>query len=375
MKIVLDARHLQDFGIGTYIRNLVHGLAGIDQANSYIAVMLPKDRDLFQGLPSNFQTVEYWHTDAEKVDHVAFPMFLRRFRADLFHIPLNRVPWFMPTPYVVTVHDMSRQLLAGTGWRNQLSLYCARRGLMRAGKVVTVSGATRRSAETVLGIPHDHIRVIYNAPDPRFFSPSPANHRERLNILERYGINYPYILYVGKISPQKNVPRLIESFAVLKTELAGDVEFDGLRLVIVGDDISQFPAVRRAAAQSRLGQAIRFLGYVPFETLRIFYESAAAFAFPSLHEGFGLPPLEAMACGTPVVCSNASSLPEVVGGAAVMVSPDNVFEIARGLREVLVNQDLRAGLIEKGFLQVRNFSWEGTARRVLETYVEVARSS
>jgi glycosyltransferase involved in cell wall biosynthesis len=285
----------------------------------------------------------------------------------------------MLRPYVVTVHDMSRQLFAGTGWRNQLSLYRARRGLLRAAKVIAVSGATRRNAENILGIPHDHIRRIYNAPDPRFYeTPSPeemaARDRERLLTLERYQVTYPFILYAGNIRPQKNLPRLIEAFAVLRGELASHPRLQHIRLIVIGDEISKYPAVRRAAAQSRAGQSIRFLGYVPFETLRAFYESAEVFAFPSLHEGFGLPPLEAMACGTPVVTSNVSSLPEVVGDAAIKVSPDNVFEIARALRDVLLNPDLRQQLIARGFEQAHKFSWERTARQVLDTYFEVVRT-
>jgi glycosyltransferase involved in cell wall biosynthesis len=117
---------------------------------------------------------------------------------------------------------------------------------------------------------------------------------------------------------------------------------------------------------------VRFLGFVPFETLRCFYESAAAFVFPSRYEGFGLPPLEAMACGTPVVTSNVSSLPEVVGDAALLVNPENVFDIARGIREVLLDEALRADLIAKGRAQASRFSWERTARAVLEIYRDSA---
>ena len=128
-----------------------------------------------------------------------------------------------------------------------------------------------------------------------------------------------------------------------------------------------------AVMHSRVDQRVRFLGFVPIDTLRVFYQSAAVFAFPSLYEGFGLPPLEAMAAGTPVVTSNVSSLPEVVGDAAVIVNPENVFDIARGLREALVEEELRRRLIEKGYRQVRRFSWERTASEVLEVYREVAR--
>ena len=125
--------------------------------------------------------------------------------------------------------------------------------------------------------------------------------------------------------------------------MASHPDYKNLRLVIIGDTISQYPAVRQAVMKSRVDHLVRFLGFVEFETLRCFFESAAAFVFPSRYEGFGLPPLEAMACGTPVVTSNVSSLPEVVGDAAVLVNPENVFDIARGIREVLLDEELRAG--------------------------------
>jgi len=123
--------------------------------------------------------------------------------------------------------------------------------------------------------------------------------------------------------------------------------------------------------QGKVEDSVRFLGFVPIETLRVFYQAASAFVFPSLYEGFGLPPLEAMACGTPVICSEVSSLPEVVGDAAVIVNPENVFDIARGIRETLLDHDLRRRMIEKGFQQLRRFSWDTSARQVLETYEEV----
>jgi len=142
--------------------------------------------------------------------------------------------------------------------------------------------------------------------------------------------------------------------------------------VIIGDTISQHPAVRQTVIKSRVEEVVRFLGFVPFETLRCFYESAVAFVFPSRYEGFGLPPLEAMACGTPVVVSNVSSLPEVVGNAAVMVNPENVFDISRGICDVLLNDELRASLVRRGREQAARFSWAWTARQVLEIYKEAA---
>jgi glycosyltransferase involved in cell wall biosynthesis len=213
---------------------------------------------------------------------------------------------------------------------------------------------------------------VYNAPDPGFLNrvTNPGGEQER--ILERYQINYPYLLYAGNIRRHKNIPRLVEAFAVVRDQLADHPTYKDLRLVIIGDTISQYPGVRQAVIKSRVESVVRFLGFVPFDTLRCFYQSAAAFVFPSRYEGFGLPPLEAMACGTPVVTSNVSSLPEVVGDAAIQVNPENVFDIARGIKEILLDEELRASLIHRGREQAARFSWNSTARQVLEIYTDAA---
>lgn len=385
LRFVIDARHIKDFGVGTYIRNLTGALAKLDQENHYTLVAHRDDIAEFAGLPPNFEAVPYDRPDSDPRDNFHFPFFLRRFEADLFHIPLHQVSLWMPRPYVVTVHDLSSLLYDHQqSWRSHLRLYRVRRGLLRSGKVIAVSSATRRDVENLLGVPPERIRQIHDAPDPRFLrdpvaaearpADSDAHRRERRRILQRYQINYPFVLYAGRIRPQKNVPRLIEAFAVLRGELGNHPLFKDLRLIVIGDEISRYPAVRLAAMQSRVEEMIRFLGFVPADTLRIFYQAASVFAFPSLYEGFGLPPLEAMATGTPVVASNVSSLPEVLGDAAVLVNPENVFDIARGLRDALLDDDLRANLIARGYQQVRRFSWERTASEVLETYHEVARS-
>jgi glycosyltransferase involved in cell wall biosynthesis len=196
---------------------------------------------------------------------------------------------------------------------------------------------------------------------------------EQSQLLERFQISTPYLLYAGRIRPHKNIPRLIEAFAVVRGQLEQDPDFRDLRLLIIGDEISKHPEVRRTMVQTRTQQVVRFLGFVPFETLKIFYSAATAFVFPSLYEGFGLPPLEAMAVGTPVITSSVSSLPEVVGPAAMVVNPENVFDIARGIREVLSDPELRQRLIAAGYEQVRQFNWTRTAQEVLAVYREVAR--
>ena len=374
LHIVIDARRMRDFGIGTYIRSLVHALGAVDSENQYTLVSGPGEVRTMAGLPSNFQAAGYARSDESHLDHIAFPLFLRRLSPDLVHIPLNRVPLLMPRPYVVTIHDLANLYFEekrSKFWM-QLRRYRFHRGLVRAARVIAVSDATRRDVEVRMGIPCERMRRVYNAPDPGFSAAEACEPGERERIMERYQINYPFLLYAGNIRRHKNVPRLVEAFAVVRAQLADDPLYKDLRLVIIGDIISQHPAVRQTVIRSRVEHFVRFLGFVPFETLRCFYETAAAFVFPSRHEGFGLPPLEAMACGTPVVVSNVSSLPEVVGDAAILVNPENVFDIARGVREVLLNADLRAELIERGRKQASRFSWERTARQVVEIHKEAA---
>lgn len=371
MRILFDARHIRDYGVGTYTRNLLKALAAIDRQNEYVLVCLPHESGEFADFPPNFKAAEYGSLDTDPLDHVRFPLFVREHKPDLCHIPLNRVPWFMPKPYVVTCHDLSSILFPDGDGAARLRRSAFRRGLIRADRVIAVSQATRRDIEHLLQIPLRRIRTIYNAPDPEFFN-SPSTD-EISKTLERYNIQHPFLLYAGKIRAQKNIPRLIEAFAVLKGQLSGNANYKDLRLLIIGDEISKHPQVRRAVVHSKVEQAVRFLGYVPFETLRIFYRAAAAFVMPSLYEGFGLPPLEAMASGTPAVVAENNSSSEVVADAAVLVSPDNVFDMARGLLEVLLSEDLRTELIERGREQARSFRWSRAAELVLETYEDIGR--
>ena len=382
-RVVIDARMLQDFGVGTYIRNLVRALATIDRANRYTLVQTAATAKELQNLPPNFETAVYHGRNGGAVSQLRWSMFLKRCEADVFHVPLNIVPLLMPRPYIVTVHDVGNLIFnSGRGMRENLSLFRLRRGLLRADRVIAVSSATRRDLEHFIGIPAERIRTIHNAPDPAFFEPRPTPVAcvdesglkfapEMQRILDRYQINYPFLLYAGRTNPRKNIPRLVEAFSVVRGEMQQHPFYRDLRLIIIGDEISRNSTLRHAVIQSRVEQAVRFLGFVPIETLRVFYQAASAFVFPSLYEGFGLPPLEAMACGTPVVTSNVSSLPEVVGDAAVIVNPENVFDIARGIREVLLDRHLRQSVIERGFEQARQFSWNDAAARVLQTYEEI----
>jgi glycosyltransferase involved in cell wall biosynthesis len=370
--IVIDARRVCDFGIGTYIRNIARSLSQLDAENQYTLVVHPDDAGELAGLGPNFKVAHFAVSDRGLKHNLSFPGFLKSLKASLYHIPLNSVAWAMPRPYVVTIHDLSSLLFPqGKDFRYKLHQLRYRRGVVRAARVIAVSHATRRDLESILRISDDRLSTIYSAPDPAFTSvrDDPAQQRQ---ILDRYSISYPYILYAGTIRVHKNVPRLVEAFAVLRHKLENHPVYQNLRLVIIGDELSKNPAVRRAVAHSRIESAVRFLGFVPIETLRVFYCSAELFAFPTLYEGFGLAPLEAMACGAPVVASDLPSLVEAVGQAAELVSPDNVFDIERGMREVLLNIERRETLKAAGRVQAQRFHWESTAQQVLAIYREVA---
>ncbi len=385
LRIAIDVRRIADFGIGTYIRNLLRGISALDRENRYLLVCGTEKPPMARELGKNFECAPYTPPRHKAAERFVYPLFLRALDADLYHIPLNAVPLGMPRPYVVTIHDVSSLIFRHEAGRVRgMRLWRLRRGLQRAERVIAVSAATRRDVMDMLRVVPERIRVIHNAPDPVFRpSPVPAiacvDEKPRLHypagmrrILDRYQIDSPFVLYAGTVRPQKNIPRLVEAFSVARTELERHPLYRGIKLIIIGDEISKSQAIRRAVIQSGVEAAVRFLGFVPLETLRVFYQAASAFVFPSLYEGFGLPPLEAMACGTPVVCSEMSSLPEVIGDAAVIVNPENVFDIARGIREALVDQGLRAEMVARGLEQAGKFSWERTAAQVLETYREAA---
>ena len=374
MKIAIDVRRIGDFGVGTHIRNLLNAFAEIGTPHEFHLICPAVSKGQFADLPGNFKRVIYERRDSDRLDHLGLPALIRSLKVDLTHIPMHRVPWFLPKPYVVTIHDLSSLFYdEAKGWLHEAHIRKLRHGLERAARIIAVSGATQRDVMELAPSAADRTRIIYNAPDPVFLerrlNPSDAA-RERHRILERYQIHYPFLLYAGSIRPQKNIPRLIEAFSVARASLESHRGYKDLRLIIIGDEISRHASVRRAVIHSRVENCVRFLGYVPFQELRVFHELATAFVFPSLYEGFGLPPLEAMASGTPVIASAVSSLPEVVGGAAMLVNPDNVFDIARGITEVLLNNDLRDSMVVKGRKQAAGFSWARTASEVANLYLE-----
>ncbi len=375
LKIAIDIRRMTEFGVGTYIRNVVRTLGRLDRQNKYLLIGSPTKVEEIGTLPPNFHAVPLLASDRSVQGYREFRTALQRLSCDLVHIPnLFSVPRMLPCPYVMTVHDMLEHMSRAreqSGFWRSVHFQMTKRVLAGAARIFAVSNFTCNEIEKLFEIPSDRVEVVYNAIDERFLH-GHATAPERDLIARRYQVTYPFLLYAGRISPHKNVVRMIEAFSALKTELERDQAYPDLKLIIIGDDLSGNPDLRRTVVRSGVQHDVRFLGFVPIEVLRIFYDEAKIFVFPSLYEGFGLPPLEAMVHGTPVVTSNVSSLPEVVGNAAVLVNPENVFEIMRALHRVLMDKPLRDRMKERGYQQAAKFSWETSVRRILEAYGQIA---
>jgi glycosyltransferase involved in cell wall biosynthesis len=303
-------------------------------------------------------------------EQLSIPRQLHRLQVDLFHAPHYVVPLYCPAPAVVTVHDcihlLFPQYLPRRRFAQQYASYMMGAAVRKSALVFTVSEASK--ADILRFYPAtdpDRVHVVPNAIDAALLEdPGEAEHER---VRERYQIRGRFVLYAGNIKPHKNLDRLIEAFGLLKQRPG----HDDLKLLIIGDEVSRYGSLRRRVETGGLRADVRFFGFVPDHTLAALYRMAAVFAFPSLYEGFGLPPLEAMACGTPVVTSRISSLPEVVGDAAVLIDPYSVPDIAEGLERVLGDEALRADLISKGRARAASFSWERSVKAIHSGYMKV----
>jgi glycosyltransferase involved in cell wall biosynthesis len=299
-------------------------------------------------------------------EHFTFPRISRSLHFDLAHVPHYGPPLFPSIPTVVTIHDLIPLLLPPYrgSWAVRFYTWLAAFGARRASAIIADSGATRMDLVARFRIPRERVRVIYLAADA---SMRPiVDPQEIARVRSRYELPQEFVLYLGGFDVRKNVPMLTKAFAALRQN-----GFDRLKLVIAGKlpeaGSAFFPDPRTGA-----GTEVQFIGDVAENDKPALYSSASLFAYPSLYEGFGLPPLEAMACGAPVICSNAGSLPEVVGEAGVLLDPHNVAEWSGQMRGLIADEPRRRELRTLGIVQAGNFSWERTARETLQVYHGVA---
>ena len=367
MRIGIDARKLHDFGIGTYIRNLLRQLARMDCQTEFVVLCRPEDRETVAALGENFRAVVQTAANYSISEQLRIPLALAREGVTLFHAPHYVLPPLVRCRSVVTIHDCIH-LMFPQYLPNRLAYSYAQTSIRlaarRATRILTVSESSKRDILRFVDTEPDKIDVIYNAYDDRFAID--PREEDVVRVRERFQLESEFVLYAGNVKPHKNLERLIEAFHLVRKR-----GLDHLKLVMIGDEISKYTALRRAVHHHQLHKYVRFLGYLPEVTLAVMYRLAGVFVFPSLYEGFGLPPLEAMASGTPVVTSNVSSLPEVAGDAAVLVDPYDPRSIADGIYRVLSDEHLRRDLRRKGVARAGMFSWEQSVRRVRAIYGEV----
>ena len=372
MRIAIDAHSIGTRlgGNESYATNLIEALARIDSVNHYtLYVTTAEAVERYHQRWSNFFVRSTRpHTPLIRIP-LTLSAELRKNPVDVLHVQFTAPP-FCPCPVVVSVHDLSFEHLPHTFHRRsrtQLRL-TVRHSVRRAARVLTLSEHTRNDLIETYGIDRPNVEVIPIAASPKF-KPI-ADDKELRRVRHNYRIDSDYILSVGSIQPRKNLVRLVRAYSLLRTRLgAGKLP----KLVFVGKRAWLYDETLRALDDAALGDSVILTGYVPESDLPALYSGATCFVYPSIFEGFGLPPLEAMQCGAPVVIGNQTSLPEVVGDAALAVDPFDVEAIARAIEELLNKPALRDELRVKGLARAKMFDWQETARRTLGVYEQVAK--
>lgn len=360
----------QQAGIGRYTRELVRALAKLDDENEYVLLQANRGAQEAAGSwPPNFQVrsiplTDHWLTILWQRLRLPIPVEMCTGCVNVFHSPDFVLPPVWRARTVLTVHDLSFLITPETS-DPKLREYLARAvpyAVARADHVLADSQSTKRDLVTHLNTDPAWITVVYPGVDPRF---RPLEESAADDVRRRYKLTRPFVLSVGTLQPRKNYPALIRAFACLD-----DLGFrtSGVELVVAGGKGWLYEEIFQTVERLGVGDRVRFLGFVCDEDLPALYNAAEVLAMPSLYEGFGLPVLEALACGTPVVTSDVSSLPEVAGDAALLVSPDDVEGLSQALGRLLTDDALRTILRERGLTQARRFTWQQAAETVLDVY-------
>jgi glycosyltransferase involved in cell wall biosynthesis len=385
VRIGINALFLQKptSGMGQHLLHLLEGLDTLDDKDEQYMLLAPRFRRAYTvrapQLSDRFREVEvvsalarlgenveqvYW----EQMGIVAAGM---REKIDLLHCPYWSNPVWSPWPTVVTVHDVIQFVLPEYAWRKISRLYFGMVSVAarRAQAVITVSECSKRDIMKIIGLPADRIHVIGNAVDASFY---PVRDAWLLaNTRERYGIASRFVLYFGGFDMRKNVPRIIEAYGCLPENLRREYQ-----LVIAGRyqhlGHPLYPDPRETVRRLGLDGSVIFTGQIREQDKAPLYSAATVYMFPSLYEGFGMTVLEAMACGTPVLTSNLSALPEVVGDAGELVDPYSTLAISHRLAELLESQSTRDELSRRGLERARHFTWPQVAEQTVRVYREIA---
>jgi len=378
MRIGIDIRSLQTEsqfrGIGTYTYNLIKHLVEVNSENQYIffASAYRPLKDLGEGLRRNLVWLRRPARLTSLTDQLFWYNTLKAYRIEVFHTTELAVPKFSPCRRVITVHDLIPLIFQEYKRLPKLAHYLVYllkfRSTQWAEKVIAVSESVKNDLIRILGLPEENLHVVYEGVQGCFQPFLPADRVEAMK--KKYRINRDYLIFPCGFEPRKNVSTAIRAFHRALKRLP-----DGYQLALVGNLSPESWRVKQCIYQRGLEKEVLLTGYVPPEELCYLYNGAKLCLFPSLHEGFGLPVLEAMACGLPVIASNDTSLPEVAGDAAVLVNPYSVEAIAEAIVRVLTDPDLQRSLKEKGLKRAALFSWDRVAGETLKVYQSLVKRS
>lgn len=367
MKVGIDSRAAiwyRGTGMGTYTYQLIRNIYLIDKKNEY-HFFLPNERfqgtdpltsGIFQSIAQNTDT--FWETVIAK--ETITPQDI-----DIYHVPQNGIglPAEKKFPTVVTVHDLIPYILPETVGPGYLKIFQEEmpRILEEADHVITVSEHSKNDLKKIMGVTDDLITVIHEAPESTYKPIKKEVAQARIE--NKYGISGSFILYIGGFSPRKNLRGLIQAYQKIYKEIKKPCQ-----LVILGKPSRDYPGLVKMVASLSLENWVLFPGFVPMQDLPFFYNACDLFVYPSFYEGFGLPPIEALACGTPTIVSNVSSLPEVVGDGALLINPHDLLALAGAMHRVLTEPEVAETLRKKGLRQGGSFSWTKTAAQTIKVY-------
>ncbi|MBI4498237.1 MAG: glycosyltransferase family 4 protein [Chloroflexi bacterium] len=375
MHIALNA-HLMQIGrsyrfagVGKFLAALLVHLQAADPENRYTVFTGPLPPEAHLPAQENFRFVATRYSTASPLrrilwEQLAQPVELLRRGVDVLHAPVNVLPLACPCPAVLTIHDLSFLVYPDRlpRARQRYLTLLTRWSAQRARLVLTVSAHTRQDVVRLLGVPEERVRVVYPGVDPAL---GPARPQAVAEFRRRRGLPDRFILYLGTLEPRKNLPTLIRAYDRLRRAGCDHA------LVLAGGRGWMDDDIFRLVDDLDLGDRVCFPGYVPEEELALWYSAADLLVYPSVYEGFGLPPLEAMACGTPVIVADRSSLPEVVGDAGITFPPERADALADAIAEALADPARREALRAAGLCRAQQFSWSRTAQGVFAAYREV----